>query len=74
MIGAGGEPFPSHPTRIANAETLVLGLSQTANQRLDVTDKKARSERRLEENREALDSFNAWVEANGLPLEKYRLF
>lgn len=28
----------------------------------------------LAENREALDAWNAWVEANGLPLEKMRLF
>jgi antitoxin CcdA len=36
--------------------------------------KKARAERWLEENMAALDSYNEWVEANGLPLEKYRLF
>lgn len=27
-----------------------------------------------EENREAIEASNAWVEKNGLPLAKYRLF
>ena len=28
----------------------------------------------LEENAEAIKSINEWVEKNGLPLEKYRMF
>jgi antitoxin CcdA len=28
----------------------------------------------IEENREAIASWNAWVEKNGLPLERYRAF
>jgi hypothetical protein len=28
----------------------------------------------LEENAEAIKSMNEWVEKNGLPLEKYRMF
>ena len=28
----------------------------------------------LEENRDAIESWNAWVEENGLPLERYRPF
>ena len=28
----------------------------------------------IEENREAMESWNAWVEKNGLPLERYRPF
>lgn len=27
-----------------------------------------------EQNREAIEAMNAWVEKNGLPLEEYRLF
>lgn len=27
-----------------------------------------------EENREAIEGWNAWVEKNGLPLERYRAF
>ena len=28
----------------------------------------------IEENREAIEGWNAWVEKNGLPLERYRAF
>jgi antitoxin CcdA len=28
----------------------------------------------LEENREAIDGWNAWTEKNGLPLERFRAF
>ncbi len=28
----------------------------------------------IEENREAIEGWNAWVEKNGLPLERYRTF
>ena len=28
----------------------------------------------VEENREAIEGWNAWVEKNGLPLERYRAF
>ena len=27
-----------------------------------------------EENREAIEAWNAWVEKNGIPLERYRAF
>lgn len=36
--------------------------------------KLTRAEEWLAENREALDSFNAYIEQHGLPLEKYRSF
>ncbi len=28
----------------------------------------------IEENREAIEGWNAWIEKNGLPLERYRAF
>lgn len=28
----------------------------------------------IEENREAIDAWNAWTEKNGLPVERYRAF
>jgi antitoxin CcdA len=28
----------------------------------------------IEENREAMEAWNVWVEKNGLPLEHYRVF
>lgn len=59
---------------VAEAKELGLSISQASNRGLEEAVKKARAERWLEENKEALDSYNAWVEANDLPLAKYRLF
>jgi antitoxin CcdA len=36
--------------------------------------RKAVREAWIEENREAIEASNAWVEKHGLPLEKYRQF
>ena len=36
--------------------------------------RKAVREAWIEENREAMEGWNAWVEKNGLPLERYRPF
>lgn len=59
---------------VAEAKELGVSISQASNRGLEEAVKKARAERWLEENREALEDYNRWVEANGLPLEKYRLF
>ncbi len=59
---------------VDEAKALGVSISQVANQGLAAAVKKARGEKWLEENREALESSNRWVEANGLPLAKYRLF
>jgi antitoxin CcdA len=59
---------------VAEAKELGVSISQASNRGLEEAVKKARAERWLEENMAALDSYNEWVEANGLPLEKYRLF
>jgi len=36
--------------------------------------RKALAEKWLEDNAEAIKSINEWVDKNGLPLEKYRMF
>jgi antitoxin CcdA len=59
---------------VAEARELDINLSQACERGLVETIAEARKARWLEENREALESSNAWVEANGLPLAKYRLF
>lgn len=59
---------------VDEAKALGVSISQASNQGLAAAVKKARSERWLEENRPALDSYNEWVEKNGLPLAKYRMF
>jgi len=63
-----------NPEHVAEARELGINVSQACEQGLVAALKKARGEKWLEENREALDSYNAWVEEHGLPLEKYRLF
>jgi len=62
------------PEYIEEARELGINLSQAFERGLRETIAEARAERWLEENREALDSSNAWVEANGLPLAGKRLF
>jgi antitoxin CcdA len=59
---------------VAEARELDINLSQACERGLVETIADARKARWLEENREALESSNAWVAANGLPLAKYRLF
>ena len=53
-----------------------LGLSVDALDDAAVREAVAKEEGRrfYEENRESVDYWNQWVEKNGLPLEKYRLF
>ena len=59
---------------VEEAKALGVSISQASNRGLEEAVKAARAERWLEENRAALESSNEWMEANGLPLEKYRLF
>lgn len=59
---------------VEEAKELGVNISLASARGLEQAVKEARGKRWLEENREALDSYNEWVEANGLPLEKYRLF
>jgi len=59
---------------VAEAKALGVNISLASAVGLEEAVKKARGERWLDENRAALESSNAWVEANGLPLAKYRLF
>ena len=59
---------------VAEAQELGVNISLASARGLEQAVKAARAERWLEENKAALDSSNAWVKANGLPLAKYRLF
>ena len=59
---------------VAEARELGVSISQASNVGLAAAVKAARWAHWLEENRAALQSSNEWVEANGLPLAKYRLF
>jgi antitoxin CcdA len=59
---------------VEEAKELGVNISLASARGLEEAVKEARAKRWLEENMAALESSNAWVEANGLPLAKYRLF
>jgi antitoxin CcdA len=62
------------PEYVAEARDLGINLSEAFEHGLRQAIAEARRARWLDENREALDSSNAWVEAKGLPLAAKRLF
>jgi antitoxin CcdA len=62
------------PDLVADAKDIGINLSQTCEAALAAALKREREARWVEENWEAIQSSNAWVEKHGLPLEKYRMF
>ena len=62
------------PELLAEARELGVNLSRAAEAGLREAVHAAKAEAWKRENREALDSSNAWAEANGLPLAKHRPF
>lgn len=74
-------PRPKRPTNISlsaelidEAKRLNINISQACEQGLEKQVAKTRAEQWLEENREALEGWNAYVEEHGLPLARYRQF
>jgi antitoxin CcdA len=63
-----------NPDYLAEARELGINISKACENGLVQAVKEVRGARWIEENREALDSFNTYIEQHGLPLEKYRLF
>ncbi len=59
---------------LADAKSLDINVSRAAETGIAEAVRAEKGRRWLEENREALESSNAWVEKNGLPLAKYRRF
>ena len=59
---------------VANAKAMGINLSQTCEAALGAALKKEREEQWIKENWDAIQSTNTWVEKNGLPLAKYRVF
>lgn len=76
------DPVPARkPTNLTLAVSLVLearelgvNVSQAAEVGIAAAVAKRRQQRWLEENREALESSNEFVEQHGLPLAAYRNF
>jgi antitoxin CcdA len=56
------------------ARAVGINLSQVSEAAVRAATKKEQERRWQEENRAAMAYWNRWVEENGLPLEKYRMF
>ncbi len=59
---------------LSEAKALHINISQAAEAGLAQAIARRQTELWLEENEEAIDSSNAFVEKHGLPLTKYRMF
>lgn len=59
---------------VEEAKQLGVNISLASARGLEQAVKEARGKHWLDENRAALDSYNAYIEANGLPLADLRLF
>ncbi len=59
---------------IEEAKQLDINISQACEKGLAAEVKKAREDKWIEENWEAIQFWNRYVEENGLPLAKYRMF
>lgn len=62
------------PRAVADARELGINVSQACELGLVSEIKKAREAKWVEDNWEAIQSSNAWVEKYGLPFAKYRMF
>lgn len=62
------------PALIAEARGLGVNVSRAAEAGLRAAVQSAKAEAWRRENAEAVASANAWVDAHGLPLERYRQF
>lgn len=59
---------------IQEAKRLNINISKACEEGLHQQVSKTRAEQWIEENREAIESSNAYVEKHGLPLARFRLF
>jgi antitoxin CcdA len=59
---------------VAQAKELGINVSQACEAGLAETVRKTKSQKWLEENKEALEWSNEYVRKHGLPLARYRMF
>jgi len=59
---------------LAEAKALNVNVSRAAETGIAEAVRKEKERLWKEENREAIEGWNAWVRENGLPLAKYRQF
>ena len=75
------KPGNRRPTNVSLASDLIeeakqldINISQACEKGLAAEVKKAREDKWIETNWEAIQFWNRYVEENGLPLAKYRMF
>jgi antitoxin CcdA len=61
-------------TLVAQAKELKINISAACEAGLAAQVKAARAKQWLEDNREAIEEYNRYVETHGLTLEEYRTF
>jgi len=59
---------------LEEAKALKVNISRSAEEGLRQAVAKAKTAAWLSENAEAIESYNRWIEENGLPLAEYRMF
>ncbi len=59
---------------VQEAKALGVNISQASEKGVVAEISQRRKAKWVEENWEAIQSNNAWIEKNGLPLAKYRMF
>ncbi|MBK8374936.1 type II toxin-antitoxin system CcdA family antitoxin [Sphingorhabdus sp.] len=59
---------------VSEAKRLGINMSQICEKSLEQEVRKALGEEWKRENKAAIESWNKWVDQNGLPLAKYRQF
>lgn len=59
---------------LKDARLLGVNISQAAEKGLDEAVRKAKADAWVAENRENMQAWGKWVEDNGLPLAKHRMF
>lgn len=81
LAQAGKSAKPRRPTNVSlpadlieEAKRLDINISKACEQGLERQVAKTRADAWIEENREAIESSNAYVEKHGLPLARYRQF
>ena len=59
---------------LKDAKALGVNISRAAEEGVNDAVRKAKGEAWKRENAASLEAWNEWVDVNGLPLEKYRMF
>lgn len=62
------------PSLMEEAKALAINASRAAEEGIARAVSEEKSRRWKEEHREAIEGWNKWVEENGLPLARHRMF